>query len=180
MSAANLHRLSKVPQIVRLMPNIAVEINAGCTGIFTLDTTAANGVSVARDWDWEQILQNSGRVIRCHSERDLDLLSIAAGSGPAFFLAFVQSQLSFFQQEQMDMAIAQEAVAASMMGAAQLLLAHEQRHISQLITNVTSKGGITAAALECWQRQAMDVITKQGLQAAWARLQQLNYPGDVP
>lgn len=126
--------------VVRLMPNVAVEIGRGV-------------VCVAQESDADEalgaLLERVATVVTV-PERLIDVATAIMGVGPAYVALYVEAQVDAAVRLGMPPALAVELATATTEGSAALLAARDHDTLA-LRRSVTSPGGVTArgvAALE--------------------------------
>ena len=128
-------------RIVRAMPNTPALIGAGISGLYATPEALPNAAAAV------QVLEACGEVIRCDDERDLDAVTGVSGSGPAYVFYFLEA----LEQAAIDLGIdagdARKLAYTTFAGS--IALAQQSADPpATLRTNVTSKGGTTARALQ--------------------------------
>lgn len=126
----------KAKGVVRLMPNVAVEIGRGVICV------AAESDEHA---DVTELLERVATVVRV-PERLIDVATAVMGVGPAYVSLFVEAQVDAAVRLGMPPALAVELATATTEGSAALLAAREFDTLA-LRRSVTSPGGVTARGL---------------------------------
>jgi len=129
-------------QVVRAMPNTAVEVRRGVTCLC--------GAEVA---EVEAMLGRVGSVVRL-AERLIDAATAVSGVAPAYVALIAEAWVDAAVGQGIPAAIAAELVADSLAGSAALLLAH---HMDTLAVRraVTSPGGMTARGLRALEQAGL-------------------------
>jgi pyrroline-5-carboxylate reductase len=136
-------RLPRAKAIIRAMPNLAVEVGRGVTGL-----AANEAVTPAQRALAEALLAAVGRVEWVASEHLIDVVTAVSGNGPAyvFYLAECLAKAGA------DLGLPRDAAArlarATIEGAGELLFQNSASTPAKLRQSVTSPGGTTAAALD--------------------------------
>jgi pyrroline-5-carboxylate reductase len=155
--------------IVRVMPNTPSAIGLGMSGIY-----ATNKISTEQVILVENIMQSVGKTLVVDKEDDINAVIAAAGSSPAYFFLIAE----VMQQAAIDMGIekssARMLVEQAMLGSATLMQSKPDLELSELRSQVTSKGGTTAKAVESLQHDNIDKIFSRAMQAAVARAQEMS------
>lgn len=141
-------------RFVRLMPNTPAQVGLGMTAV-----CAGPGAREADLEFGERLFAALGKVVRI-DESLMDAFTAVAGSGPAyvFYLAEAMTKAAVelgFGAEEADAAVRQTIVGAA------TLLARSELPPTALRSQVTSKGGTTAAATS--------VLDAAGVQEAFVR-----------
>jgi pyrroline-5-carboxylate reductase len=122
--------------VVRLMPNVAVEIGRG--------VICAAAESDASE-ELTALLERSATVVRV-PERLIDVATAVMGVGPAYVSLFVEAQVDAAVRLGMPPALAVELATVTTEGSAALLAARDFDTLA-LRRAVTSPGGVTARGL---------------------------------
>ena len=131
----------KTNNIVRAMPNTPSQIGKGVSGI-----VAALEVNKSDKAIIDALLTASGTIEWLENESELEALMLVSGCGPAYVFLLVEAMaeagVELGLKPSQAMALARQTV----IGAAALMEA-EPTDAASLRQNVTSKGGVTEAAL---------------------------------
>jgi pyrroline-5-carboxylate reductase len=122
--------------IVRIMPNVAIEVGQSANLAF-----AKKGKEAAI-----ALLQKTGPFYWLEKESLLDVLTPMAGSSPALYFLFTELLIKSAVEAGVDEKLASDAVRQAFLGSA--LLAKKGGDLEILRRSVTSKGGVTESALE--------------------------------
>ena len=149
--------------IVRVMPNTPALVNAGASGLF------ANGrVNTEQKELSFELLKAIGSAIWVENEEDINAVTALSGSGPAYFMLFIQLLVESGIKAGLEPDAAMQLATKTCSGTAKLIQQSDVE-ITQLIKNVTSPNGTTEAALNSFaDHQFPDVIAK-AFQAALNR-----------
>lgn len=155
-------------KVIRTMPNTPSALGKGMTGLF-----APDNISKA-DKDYAgQLLSQVGKIAWVEQESLIDSVIAAAGSSPAYFFAFLEAMQQEAERQGIDHNTARLLVQQAMLGAAEMVCHNPQLEISELRAQVTSKGGTTAKALECFANHNLNDIVAKSMQAAVTRAQEM-------
>jgi len=150
--------------IVRTMPNTPSALGLGMTGLF-----ATADVSQLDQEFSTLVMSQIGKTLWVKHENDINTVIAAAGSSPAYFFLFAQAM----QDEAIAMGIEKDdarlLVQQAMIGSAEMIANNPSLELSELRAQVTSKGGTTFAAIECFQQHKLEEIVSKSMQAAVAR-----------
>jgi pyrroline-5-carboxylate reductase len=170
LTISRLHEfLPPNAHIVRVMPNTPSAIGLGMSGIYANRNISGEQVKLV-----EEIMQSVGKTLVVDKEDDINTVIAAAGSSPAYFFLIAE----VMQQAATDMGIdktsARMLVEQAMLGSATLMQQQPELELSELRSQVTSKGGTTAKAVESLQQDNIDVIFARAMQAAVSRAQEMS------
>ena len=162
LSEAEQCKTLGVAKLVRIMPNLPVKYKKG----ITLCSSAS------AQSDLKQIINlfSSIGVARVVSEAELEELTLLTGSGPALIYEFTkllgQSFTSLNAPEREELArmvLLGSAVSAD----------SSAETLEEMINSVTSKAGVTIAALEKWRAMKLDELMLEGITAGKTRMEEI-------
>jgi pyrroline-5-carboxylate reductase len=165
--ASTLARWLSSDVVVRTMPNTPALIGAGISGAVALP-----GVSPEQRSAAELILRAVGDVVWLADESLLDPVTAVSGSGPAYVFFFIEAMEQAAREMGLTETQARRLSVQTFLGAAQLAGASDEP-ASVLRERVTSRGGTTAAALECFEADRVKSAIVRALHAANERARQL-------
>ncbi len=166
MSAARvLASLGGLARVVRVMPNLPAAIGQGATAI-------ARGADPADTAFARSLFGAAGPCVLEIDERLMDAFTALAGSGPAYLFFLAESMIRAGVEMGLTPEQADQAVRATLSGAASLLAA-DPRDPASLRAAVTSRGGTTAAAIASMEADGMDGALRRAILAAEARGREL-------
>ena len=152
--------------VVRCMPNTPALVGQGAAGI------AAGAEAGAADLAWaEGILSAVGLVVTV-AEPDLDAVTGLSGSGPAYVFHLAEGLIAAGIAEGLSPETADALARQTLLGAA-TLLSESGEDPAVLRTNVTSKGGTTAAGLAVFAEAGFLDLVADVVKAAAARSREL-------
>ena len=167
--------------VIRAMPNAPALVGAGVTalagGRFATEEQLAEVAG---------LFERVGTVLRV-SEQQLDAVTAVSGSGPAYFLLFVEALVDAAVADGLSRSVATTLAVQTMAGTAEMLLermdARRQQSASgparpdtttaELRAVVTSPGGTTAAGLRELERGGLRATVAAAVDAAKTRSEQL-------
>ena len=161
------HYLGATRRIVRVMPNTPAQVGLGVAGLF-----AANGVNEADTRIVQAILATSCRTIWLDDEAKMHAITAVSGSGSAYVFYLLNALADAALDLGFDAQVARELSLYTFKGAVALAEQSGEDFVV-LQDKVTSKGGTTLAALECFRQQGIAEHLRAGVQAASARSEEL-------
>jgi pyrroline-5-carboxylate reductase len=141
--------------VVRLMPNVAVEIGRGVVCL-AAESDASDETSA--------LLARTATVVRV-PERLIDVATAVMGVGPAYVSLFVEAQVDAAVRLGMPPALAVELATATTEGSAALLAARDFDTLA-LRRAVTSPGGVTARGLAALEEGGLRAAFQAAAEAA--------------
>jgi pyrroline-5-carboxylate reductase len=154
--------------IVRTMPNTPSALGKGMTGLFANIDVAKIDKQYATD-----LMNQVGKIAWVEKESMIDGVIAAAGSSPAYFFLFLEAMQKEAEQQGFDHSTARLMVQQAMLGAAEMVCHNPHLELSELRTQVTSKNGTTAKAIESFQQQGLEELVANAMQAAVKRAEQM-------
>ncbi|MCF8539704.1 MAG: pyrroline-5-carboxylate reductase [Candidatus Nanopelagicales bacterium] len=170
------HTLPTTDQIVRAMPNTPSIIGRGVTGISGAAACTPASLELARD-----LLSAVGAVVEV-PESQQNALAAVSGSGPAYLYYLAEYMISGARELGLDQVVAEQLVRETLLGAAQLWEVQRQQAPEREITpaalraQVTSPGGMTAAAMGVLDTHEVNTAIEAALARGVARAQELGAP----
>lgn len=144
--------------LFRIMPNTAVRVRQGMTFL-----TAA-GATEAQRQTMTALFEALGRVMEI-PEAQLDSCMAVASCGIAYALRYVRAAMEGGIELGLKPAAAQEMVAQTLIGAAELLL-QTGNHPEVEIDRVTTPGGVTIRGLNAMEAHGFSHAVIEGLKAS--------------
>ena len=154
--------------LVRTMPNTPSALGKGMTGLFA--DISVNDIDKQYATD---LMSQVGKIAWVEKESMIDGVIAAAGSSPAYFFLFLEAMQKEAQRQGFDNQTARLMVQQAMLGAAEMVCHNPHLELSDLRTQVTSKGGTTAKAIESFQQQGLEQLVANAMQAAVKRAEQM-------
>ena len=154
--------------LVRAMPNTPSALGKGMTGLFADVSLKEIDKQYATD-----LMSQVGKIVWVEKESMIDGVTAAAGSSPAYFFLFLEAMQKEAQRQGFDKKTARLMVQQAMLGAAEMVCHNPHLELSELRTQVTSKGGTTAKAIESFQQQDLEQLVANAMQAVVKRAEQM-------
>jgi pyrroline-5-carboxylate reductase len=149
------------------MPNTPALVGQGMTGLF-----AREAVSAADRGLVEQVLAPTGQLLWLAAERDLDAVTAASGSGPAYVFYFIEAMAEAGVEMGLSPEQAHQLAVGTFTGASALAAASSEPP-ALLRERVTSKGGTTHAAITALEAAGVKASFKAAIRAAEQRASEL-------
>ncbi len=155
-------------KIVRLMPNTPALIGYGVTGTF-----AAPDVNAEEKEFTNRILTAVGKVVWVEKESDINTVTAASGSSPAYFFLFMQYLIEHTKEMGLSEGQARTLVVETALGAAQMAIKNADVSLETLRSQVTSKGGTTFAAISKFEELNLKDSVSAAMDACVARAEEM-------
>ncbi len=167
--------------VIRAMPNAPALVGAGVTAL-----AAGRFATEEQLTEVAGLFERVGAVLRV-SEPQLDAVTAVSGSGPAYFLLFVEALVDAAVAAGLSRSVATSLAVQTMAGTAEMLLdrmdagrqqsargpARPDTTAAELRAVVTSPGGTTAAGLRELERGGLRAAVGAAVEAAKTRSEQL-------
>jgi len=154
--------------IVRAMPNTPAIIGCGATGFYANEATSRQQKEMA-----EQIMRKVGVTTWVDQEALIDVITAISGSGPAYFFLLMEELIVTAVKAGLNHEQATLLVTQTALGSSKMALDCGQ-NIDKLRQNVTSKGGVTAAALQSMIADKLDQLVERAVEANIERSKELS------
>lgn len=141
--------------ILRLMPNVGVEVRRG--------VLCAAGSATDRSWGKLTVL---GRMVEI-AEKDFDAATAVMGCSPAYFALAAEAIAEAGARDGLDPDLARELVADTAMGTAELLRRQDPARLREA---VASPGGATEAGLQALDREGARQAFAAAVEASLERM----------
>lgn len=154
--------------IVRIMPNTPSRVAQG------MSVGVANpAVTLQQRGIIETLFNANGAFAWLNDETKMDVVAAISGSGPAYFYRFTELLAAWGQQQGLPHALADLLARQTLIGSGALLASRDQPP-AELRGAVTSKGGVTEAALKTFDEEArLFKLISSALDANIARGQEM-------
>lgn len=154
--------LLSATKLIRIMPNLPVKYKKGITLIS----------SQSAPQELKQVINLFSLIglVKEVNETELEELTLLTGSGPAIFYEFTKMLAgSFSSLSETE----REDLARMVLSGSGISIQTSTEDLSQMISNVTSKGGVTIAVLEKWRNSKLKEIIKDGVLAGKDRSKEI-------
>ncbi len=149
--------------VVRTMPNTPALVKMGATGLY-----ANQQVSAVQKRSAQLIFNSVGVARWFENETDLDVVVALSGSGPAYYFMVMEAMETAAIQLGLSADAARQLTLQTALGSAQLALQSEDAP-AELRRKVTSPGGTTEAAINCFQEDGLKDLFARAMKAAYDR-----------
>lgn len=153
-------------KVARIMPNLPCSVGEGVSAIDAIDLSSEEKKFVFSLFD------SVGRTLEIE-EGMLDAVTAVSGSGPAYVFLFLKSLTEAGVREGLTPMQAKALAVQTMKGAVKMA-ENSEASFEESIAAVTSKGGTTAAALACFERDGFAGIVESAVSAAVRRAEELS------
>lgn len=158
--------------VVRTMPNTPALLGAGVTGLFASPEVPADGRTRA-----QTLLEACGRTVWIGDEAQMDAVTAASGSGPAYIFLLAEAMEAAAVAEGLPADAAAALVRQTVLGAARMLT-ESGEDPAELRRRVTSPGGTTQAAVETFEAGGLRALVADAIHNATVRGRELSAAND--
>ncbi|MGM9663753.1 MAG: pyrroline-5-carboxylate reductase [Eubacteriales bacterium] len=152
--------------VIRIMPNTPVAIGEGM-----ILYTANSLVAEAELSEFKEALEYAG-ICDMISEEKIDAASVISGCGPAFMFMFINAFEEAGKELGLDAEKARLYAEQTMLGAAGLALSSAEAP-EELKIKVCSPGGTTIEGVRSFERNGLDKLVREAVQASYKRTLEL-------
>lgn len=165
VTLATLEGLLPGARVVRVMPNLPLQVLSGATAVCPGDLATSDDAELVRGLF---VALGSAQVM---TETQLDVAGAVTGCGPAYFALFIDDLTRAGVRAGLPAAACREMALVTMRGVADQLL-QSGEHPRVYMEKVTSPGGTTAAGLEAME-ELMFEAAGDAVDAALRRTREL-------
>jgi len=148
--------------VVRAMPNTPVQVGEGAVVL-----SAAPGTSDADRARAQKLFDQAGRVFWT-TEDQMDLVTAMSGSGPAYFYLLAEELANAGARLGLEATLSRELARQTLVGAGELLK-RSDADAHQLLSQVVTPGGTTAAALRVFEARRLGEVVAEAISSAAQR-----------
>ena len=161
------NKLSNKARVIRVMPNLPVTIGKGVSVLCKGRFARREDLKLAND-----IFSNLGKTINMAKEELIDVVTALSGSGPAYIFFIINAMLVAAKGLGLDRKTANQLIYHMVLGSMEL---HKEKGFDaeRLISQVTSRGGTTEAALKVFRDKKIGAIIMNAILAAHRRAKEL-------
>ncbi|MBR6772000.1 MAG: pyrroline-5-carboxylate reductase [Clostridia bacterium] len=159
-------KLKGASAVVRVMPNTPLLVGKGAVAI-----AFGNAAETVKE-EITALFSARGEVVEVREEL-LDAVTALSGSGPAYFYRIADVLARCASAHGLDYGTALRLSVATMAGAAEMMSA-SGKSPSELISDVSSPGGTTIAALAAFDSAELNAALEAGVDAALKRSEELS------
>lgn len=153
-------------KVIRFMPSMPSEIHKGTNLIFAPNKDLVNYDELIK------LLQSCGTLTECKSDKMLNELTIISASGPGFLYYFMNLFYKQAMQMGLDDQASKQMINSLFIGSAELMKVKKES-FSQMQDQVTSKGGVTIAAIEKFNEASIPESFENAINTALKRSEEV-------
>lgn len=157
---------------VRTMPNSPALLGLGVTGLY-----ADERCTEAHRAQADLVMSACGETVWVQEEQQLDAVTAVSGSGPAYYFLFTEALAAAGESLGLPAETARTLALQTARGAG-VMAVETGGDVVDLRRRVTSPGGTTAAAIECFETGGLRGLVREAAEAAAWRSRELATGGD--
>ncbi|UII54453.1 pyrroline-5-carboxylate reductase [Cytobacillus spongiae] len=154
-------------QVIRIMPNTSSMIGESATALSSGKYTTKQNIQFAI-----QLFKCIGEVYEIE-EKDMDIFTGMAGSGPAYFYYLMEHMEKAVRTSGLNEDMTRRIISQTIIGAAKMVQRQEETP-SELRENVTSPNGTTAAGLAALEQHGGGKAITQAVKEAASRSKEIS------
>lgn len=149
--------------VVRCMPNTPALLGVGATALYANSNVSAEQRDLA-----STILGAVGLIEWVPEESQLDAVTALSGSGPAYFFLFMEAMINAGCAMGLSRECATAMTRQTALGAARMATESDV-DLTELRRRVTSPGGTTERAVQCFEHEGLRDLVAHAMAAAQQR-----------
>jgi pyrroline-5-carboxylate reductase len=162
-----LSMLEKPVRVIRIMPNICVKVGEGALGMTANDLVPEEALR-----ETKTMLAPIGRIVEVREDL-MDAITALSGSGPAFFLSFLEAMIDAGVKMGLPRDKASALALQTVKGTVTMLEA-EKLHPTLMKEMITSPGGTTIAGLAYLEEKGFKGSVITAIEEARKRAKELS------
>ena len=151
-------------KISRVMPNTPSMIGLGMSLVLHSSEVKETEKNLVKDF-----FEACGEVAQMNSEEMFDKVTTVSGSGPAYVFLFAKTMAEKLESWGVGKEEAKKIAIQLFVGSSKLMSDQSELELDELISNVTSKGGVTIEAVNSFKNDGILNMTSKALDAAYKR-----------
>ncbi len=159
-------------KVIRIMPNMTLKVGHGFSTYFCSE--------ILSQWQThavEDMQRSFGKCYPAQSEGEIDKITVLSGSGPAYAARVIEEYLHAGLALGLSEQVVRDAIYQTFLGTLKLIVEQAQEP-AQLRASITSKAGVTEAALKKLDELNFSSIIEQSVHAALKRNEELATEGN--
>lgn len=157
----------KNTKVIRIMPNMSISCNQGVIGLYAKELTGQDKKYI------RELLNCLGLVIEVKKQKDLDVLTLLSGCGPAIVSQFIEIMANYGMNIGLS-SYKSHALALQTFKGTALLLEKSGLSSEELILSVATKGGITEAILNNLRQAGFQENFIQAMEIGYGKIKELD------
>ncbi len=161
-----LSMLERDVELVRVMPNMPLQVSAGASAVCGARTATVQSVELVKD------LFSCLGIAVVLPESLMDAATALNGSGPAYVAKMIEAMRDAAVDEGLERDVAERLALQTVYGTA-LVLHETGQDVGDFKKSICSPGGTTLAALDAMDQAGFDEVFVEGIHAAVVRAKEL-------
>lgn len=167
MAAMPLEQIKKslaCDKVTRVMPNTPIFLGEGMSLLLHSTDVSKDDRVFVKDF-----FSACGEVAEIEDEKTFNQITTVSGSGPAYVFLFAQTMVNQLIKWGLEEEKARKITIQLFKGSSDLMKEKAGESLDQLISQVTSKGGVTIEAVNSFKENNLSEITSMALKQAEKR-----------
>jgi len=153
--------------VVRVMPNTPTKLQEGASGMYANKFCSQEQREMA-----ENLMKGTGICVWAKEEKEMDVITALAGSGPAYFFLIMEAFQNAAQDLGLEPETAQLLCQQTVLGASRMAMDSDE-DVSVLRKRVTSAKGTTECGVAALEKAGIREAAQKTLEAAKTRSEEL-------
>lgn len=158
----------RATKVSRVMPNTPCLIGKGISLVIHSTEVEKSERKLV-----DTFFSSCGDVSDMPDEKTFDQVTTVSGSGPAYVFLFAKTMADKLTSWGIEEIEAKRIAVKLFQGSSDLMISESELSLDELISKVTSKGGVTIEAVNSYKKDNLGEITSSALEAAFARSQEM-------
>lgn len=158
----------RTKKIFRVMPNTPSKLGRGISLVIS-----SSGLDESKTDELLNMFEALGSVVVTKSEEELDELTVLTGSGPGIVFQFANMLSKSYEDMGYDQKVIRGMINQLFIGSAALMESENESSLTDLVGQVTSKGGVTIEFVNEMERQNVPCAVSDSLSNALKRGREL-------
>jgi pyrroline-5-carboxylate reductase len=169
VSADSIRTHSELPnlKVVTVMPNAPAMLGVGASAYSVDKAIDKDSLTAVVD-----LLNNMGLSRQIPPDKMREIVAVN-GSSPAYVYYFAKAFVDYAKDNGIDEHTARDLIAQTLIGSAKMILDKQDISLSDLVTQVATKGGTTRAGLDVLEENDFTDIVKKACEACTDRAYEL-------
>mgnify|MGYP001577699202 CR=1 FL=1 len=153
--------------IVRIMPNMSISCNQGVIGLFSKELSSQEKIRI------KELLTYLGLVVEVEKEKDLDILTLVSGCGPAIVSQFIEILARYGISKSLSSSKSHTIALQTFKGTV-ALLENSGLSSAELIKSVATKGGITKTIINKLKQRYFQRIFDKAMDEGYNKIKEVS------
>ncbi|MEK7526542.1 MAG: pyrroline-5-carboxylate reductase [Patescibacteria group bacterium] len=168
ISAIEKYAKNKNVKVVRVMPNIPITVGKGVIGFYP-----KKNISTSNKKEIVNLLKTLGNVIEVKHEKEIDLITLISGCGPALVTYFMEQMVILANLYGFSKKRSFDIVHQTFLGT-NIYLTENTQNLQQVKDVVATKGGITEKILKSLDEGGLPLLFEKSMQEGYSKISEVS------